>query len=156
MGAPVIHFEISAKDAPKMQSYYSELFGWEINADNPMRYGTIDDIVRAAAEAVLHLSVERQFARLFAFGLGCLQPNTLGIKVHLRPLDVAEFSLACSDMIRDSEWAFRRSARKRAGFRIARVWKKSLPCVSSSSFRMCGTRRTIGGSLRSPSESRAG
>jgi predicted enzyme related to lactoylglutathione lyase len=42
MGAPVIHFEISAKDAPTLQSYYSELFGWNINADNPMNYGSID------------------------------------------------------------------------------------------------------------------
>ena len=54
-------------------------------------------------EPVLHLSVERQFARLFAFGLGRLQPNALCIKVHLGPFDLAEFSLACSDMIRDSE-----------------------------------------------------
>ncbi len=54
-------------------------------------------------EPVLHLSVERQFARFFAFGLGRLQPNSLRIKIHLGPFDLAGFSLACSDMIRDSE-----------------------------------------------------
>ena len=42
MGQPVVHFEIVGKDADALQRYYSELFGWEINADNPMRYGTID------------------------------------------------------------------------------------------------------------------
>ena len=42
MGRPVVHFEIVGKDADKLKSYYSELFGWEINSDNPMNYGTID------------------------------------------------------------------------------------------------------------------
>jgi predicted enzyme related to lactoylglutathione lyase len=42
MGQPVVHFEIVAKDADQLKRYYSELFGWEINSDNPMNYGTID------------------------------------------------------------------------------------------------------------------
>ncbi|MGI8845784.1 MAG: VOC family protein [Thermoleophilaceae bacterium] len=42
MGQPVVHFEITGRDGEKLQSYYSELFGWEINADNEMKYGTID------------------------------------------------------------------------------------------------------------------
>lgn len=41
MGQPVAHFEIIGKDAQKLQSYYSDLFGWEINADNPMNYGIV-------------------------------------------------------------------------------------------------------------------
>ena len=41
MGQPVVHFEIIGKDAKSMQRYYSELFGWEIDADNPMNYGTV-------------------------------------------------------------------------------------------------------------------
>ena len=39
MGRPVVHFEIVGKDAPALQSFYSELFEWEIDADNPMGYG---------------------------------------------------------------------------------------------------------------------
>jgi uncharacterized protein len=42
MGQPVVHFEIIGKDAEGLQRYYSELFGWDINADNPMRYGIVD------------------------------------------------------------------------------------------------------------------
>jgi uncharacterized protein len=42
MGQPVVHFEVIGKDGEKLRTYYSELFGWEINADNPMDYGTID------------------------------------------------------------------------------------------------------------------
>jgi uncharacterized protein len=41
MGQPVVHFEIIGTDAEKLQSYYSELFGWEIDANNPMKYGTV-------------------------------------------------------------------------------------------------------------------
>lgn len=41
MGQPVIHFEIIGKDGEALQRYYSELFGWEINADNPMHYGMV-------------------------------------------------------------------------------------------------------------------
>jgi predicted enzyme related to lactoylglutathione lyase len=41
MGQPVVHFEIVAKDTAKAQSYYAELFGWEIDADNPVGYGVV-------------------------------------------------------------------------------------------------------------------
>jgi uncharacterized protein len=41
MGQPVVHFEIIGKDADRLRSYYSELFGWEIDADNPMNYGVV-------------------------------------------------------------------------------------------------------------------
>lgn len=41
MGRPVVHFEVIGKDGEKLQSYYSELFGWEIDANNPMGYGIV-------------------------------------------------------------------------------------------------------------------
>jgi predicted enzyme related to lactoylglutathione lyase len=41
MGQPVVHFEVVGQDAEKLQSYYSELFDWEINANNPMNYGIV-------------------------------------------------------------------------------------------------------------------
>ena len=41
MGQPVVHFEIVGKDVDALQSYYSELFGWELNADNPMNYAVV-------------------------------------------------------------------------------------------------------------------
>ena len=41
MGQPVVHFEIIVQDGEKLQSYYSDLFGWEIDADNPMNYGIV-------------------------------------------------------------------------------------------------------------------
>ena len=41
MGQPVVHFEIVGQDAAKLQDYYAQLFGWEIEADNPMGYGLV-------------------------------------------------------------------------------------------------------------------
>ena len=41
MGQPVVHFEIIGKDGGKLQSYYSELFGWEFDTDNEMNYGVV-------------------------------------------------------------------------------------------------------------------
>ena len=41
MGQPVTHFEVIGKDGEKLRSYYSELFGWEIDANNPMGYGIV-------------------------------------------------------------------------------------------------------------------
>src|SRR5215210_567002 len=41
MGQPVVHFEVIGRDGPKLQSYYGELFGWEIDANNPMNYGIV-------------------------------------------------------------------------------------------------------------------
>lgn len=41
MGQPVVHFEIIGKDAEALRRYYGELFGWEIDADNPVGYGMV-------------------------------------------------------------------------------------------------------------------
>ncbi|WP_299380425.1 VOC family protein [uncultured Kiloniella sp.] len=42
MGCPVVHFEIISEDADKAQAFYGDLFGWDIDADNPMNYGMVD------------------------------------------------------------------------------------------------------------------
>lgn len=41
MGRPVVHFEIIGQDEQALQRYYGELFGWEFDTDNPMRYGLV-------------------------------------------------------------------------------------------------------------------
>jgi uncharacterized protein len=41
VGQPVVHFEVIGKDAEALQRYYGALFGWEMNADNPMQYGMV-------------------------------------------------------------------------------------------------------------------
>jgi predicted enzyme related to lactoylglutathione lyase len=41
MGQPVVHFEVIGKDGPKLQSFYSDMFGWAVDADNEMNYGLV-------------------------------------------------------------------------------------------------------------------
>ena len=41
MGQPVVHFEVVGKDREKLQNYYTELFGWQVDANNPMNYGIV-------------------------------------------------------------------------------------------------------------------
>ena len=52
MGQPVVHFEVIGKDAEKLQSYYSELFGWDIDANNPMKYGMVSRDANVNAEGI--------------------------------------------------------------------------------------------------------
>ena len=42
MGQPVVHFEVMGRDPGKLWSFYSDLFDWKINSDNPMGYGIVD------------------------------------------------------------------------------------------------------------------
>jgi len=41
MGQPVVHFEVIGQDGKRLQSYYAELFDWEIDANNPLSYGVV-------------------------------------------------------------------------------------------------------------------
>lgn len=52
MGSPVVHFEIMATDAERLRSYYSDLFGWEFNSDNPMNYGVVAREENLTAEGI--------------------------------------------------------------------------------------------------------
>jgi hypothetical protein len=52
MGYPVVHFEILGKDGDKLRSYYSELFDWDIDANNPMNYGIVQRDGNVSPEGV--------------------------------------------------------------------------------------------------------
>ena len=41
MGQPVVHFEVVGRNGPALRAFYSSLFDWEIDADNPAGYGLI-------------------------------------------------------------------------------------------------------------------
>jgi uncharacterized protein len=42
MGNPVVHFEITTKNIERLHSFYSSVFGWAIDANNPFKYGMTD------------------------------------------------------------------------------------------------------------------
>ena len=52
MGDPVVHFEVVGQDAEKLQRYYGDLFGWQVNADNPLNYGIVAREGNTNAEGV--------------------------------------------------------------------------------------------------------
>jgi predicted enzyme related to lactoylglutathione lyase len=52
MGQPVVHFEIIGQDAEKLRTYYSELFGWDIDSDNPMNYGIVPREGNVSADGI--------------------------------------------------------------------------------------------------------
>jgi uncharacterized protein len=52
MGQPVVHFEVIGRDGEKLGRYYSELFGWEIDSNNPAGYGIIQREGNTTADGV--------------------------------------------------------------------------------------------------------
>jgi hypothetical protein len=47
-----VHFEIMGSDAAKLHSFYSDLFAWRINSDNPMKYGMVDRTENLNADGI--------------------------------------------------------------------------------------------------------
>src|SRR6476659_1976428 len=43
MANPVVHFEVMGGDGPALQSFYRDVFGWKVDANNPMNYGIVDN-----------------------------------------------------------------------------------------------------------------
>jgi len=42
MGQPVMQWQILARDPDGLSAFYSTLFGWHVNTDNPMGYRIVD------------------------------------------------------------------------------------------------------------------
>jgi predicted enzyme related to lactoylglutathione lyase len=38
----VVHWEVQAKDPGRQQQFFAQLFGWKIDANNPMSYGMVE------------------------------------------------------------------------------------------------------------------
>jgi uncharacterized protein len=41
MAAKIIHVEVAGKDGPKLQRFYSDVFDWELDTNNPGGYGLL-------------------------------------------------------------------------------------------------------------------
>jgi uncharacterized protein len=41
MAAHVVHFEVTGKDGVKLQKFYSDVFGWKLDTNNPGGYGFV-------------------------------------------------------------------------------------------------------------------
>lgn len=40
-GPGVVHWEVQARDPAKQQQFFANLFGWKVDANNPMNYGMV-------------------------------------------------------------------------------------------------------------------
>lgn len=39
MSSPLVHLEVTGQDGEKLQSFFSDLFGWQLDANNEQNYG---------------------------------------------------------------------------------------------------------------------
>jgi hypothetical protein len=40
-GPQVVHWEIQSQSPEKLHGFYADVFGWSVNANNPMKYGMV-------------------------------------------------------------------------------------------------------------------
>jgi uncharacterized protein len=79
MGQPVIHFEVTGKDGDNLVRFYSELFGWEMDADNPLKYGVVSREGNTNADGVG-----------IGGGVGAAQPGSPGsVTFYVEVPDIA-------------------------------------------------------------------
>jgi predicted enzyme related to lactoylglutathione lyase len=95
MGNKVGWFEIAGGDGKKLQEFYGELFGWSLDANNPMNYGMVqaDDaglgggVGAAPPGGASHLTVYIEVDDLQA---ALDKAEKLGGKTVNPPMDVPE------------------------------------------------------------------
>jgi uncharacterized protein len=90
-GAPVSWFEIAGKDASKTQDFYRKLFDWEINADNPIRYGEVAHVgngIGGGVHAVGDSPGTTIYVQVDDLDEALAKVNELGGKTVQEPADV--------------------------------------------------------------------
>ena len=50
MGKPVVHWEITARDPRRLESFYSEMFEWRVQEDSPFSYRQVDTGTQAGIQ----------------------------------------------------------------------------------------------------------
>lgn len=101
MGNPIIHFEIAGTDGPALESFYTRLFGWDIDhqGQGDMQYGfvrggsagSIGGGIRhepnGHAEVVFYVEVEDLEASIE-------EARNLGGTVRIEPVDTGDVTFA--------------------------------------------------------------
>jgi uncharacterized protein len=90
MAQPVVHFEVIGKDGKKLQDFYTKLFDWNVDANNPMSYGMV-----AAGEGGIGGGVAAGGGPLVTFYVNVpdvaealKKAEGLGAKTVMPPMDV--------------------------------------------------------------------
>ena len=97
MTRPVVHFEIHGKDGAKLQEFYGALFGWEIDANNPMECGMVSPGAGGPPEGIGGGITTSNVAPMVTFYIQVVSleeslalAEHLGGKVVMQPMDVPE------------------------------------------------------------------
>jgi hypothetical protein len=96
IGRPVVFFEIVGKDSKKLQDFYAQLFGWKIDANNPMSYGMVEPGVGGPEEGVgggIAQAADGQprvsvYVQVIDLNETLKQAESMGGKTVLPPMDV--------------------------------------------------------------------
>jgi len=90
MANKVTHFEIHGKDGKRLQGFYASLFGWKVDASNPMQYGMV-----GAEQSGIGGGIAKSPAAMVTFyvevadlAASLKQAEKLGGKTVMPPMDV--------------------------------------------------------------------
>ncbi len=97
MTRPVVHFEIHGKDGKRLQEFYFALFGWKIDANNPMNYGMVEPGVGGPAEGIGGGIVQSDTAPMVTIYVQVVsleetlqKAESLGGKTVVPPMDIPD------------------------------------------------------------------
>jgi predicted enzyme related to lactoylglutathione lyase len=94
MAHPVLHFEILGSNGAALQKYYAELFGWEINADNPQNYGMVTGIEPGIGGGVGPSQDGKPFVTVYVqsddLQASLDKAESLGGKTVMEPMDIPD------------------------------------------------------------------
>lgn len=92
MANPVVHFEILGKDGKKSRDFYSSVFGWQIDANNPMEYGMVSAQGGSGIGGGVASAIERPLVTVYVevadLEATLKQAEALGGKTAMPPMDV--------------------------------------------------------------------
>jgi predicted enzyme related to lactoylglutathione lyase len=91
MAGPIVHLEVTGQDGEKLQKFFSDLFGWQLNADNPMNYGTgqiADDVGIGVGPAQDGTGAAVFYIGVDSVGDSLAKAESLGGKTMFGPMDV--------------------------------------------------------------------
>ena len=65
MGAPVVWFEVAGRDFDSLSKFYTELFHWKVNADNPAGYGMVDTDADGGVPGGIYASSDTEYVTFY-------------------------------------------------------------------------------------------
>jgi predicted enzyme related to lactoylglutathione lyase len=91
MSNKVVHFEILGRDAKKSQDFYAGLFGWQIDANNPMDYGMVPaeaGSIGGGVSASMGEPMVTVYVEVDDLDAALKKAESLGGKTIMPPMDV--------------------------------------------------------------------